>query len=64
MLLGVLWAIYRVRLFLRSQKERESMWDEAMTPEELRAYLENLKREPQPEAESTECESGGEKKTT
>jgi hypothetical protein len=64
MLLGVVWAIYRVRSYVRSQRERESMWDQVMTPEELRAYVENLKREPEAETGSADCESSGEKKTT
>ncbi len=61
LLLGVLWVIHRVRIFLRAQKERETMWDQVMSPEELRAYVENVKRES--ESSAPEPDSAGEKKS-
>lgn len=62
LLLGALWVIHRVRIFLRTQKERETMWDQVMSPEELRAYVENVKRES--ESNAPEPDSAEEKKTT
>ncbi len=40
-LIGLVWVVFRVRAFLRSQKERDAMWDRMMTEEELRALYQN-----------------------
>lgn len=40
-LIGLIWVVFRVRAFLRSQKERDAMWDRMMTEEELRALYQN-----------------------
>jgi hypothetical protein len=64
LLLGTIWAVYRIIYFLRSQREREAMWDQMMSPEEIKAYAENLKRESASEASDTDTGSGDEKKTS
>jgi Mg2+/Co2+ transporter CorB len=40
-LIGLVWVVFRVRAFLRSQKERDAMWDRMMTEEELRTLYQN-----------------------
>ncbi|MBI5249256.1 MAG: hypothetical protein HY912_07160 [Desulfomonile tiedjei] len=56
--------IYRVILVLRTQREREAAWDQMMSPEELRTYVENLKRESESDAAVPESDPPIDKKST
>jgi hypothetical protein len=62
LLLGALWVGYRVIAFLRAQKERDAAWNEVMSPEELKAYLETVKQNPGPQEASSEADALAEKK--
>jgi hypothetical protein len=50
MALGLLWVIARMISYVRSQREVEARWNEAMYDEGFKAYLEKL-REENPAAE-------------
>ncbi|WP_157212265.1 hypothetical protein [Desulfomonile tiedjei] len=43
-LLGLVWVVFRIRAFLRSQKERDAMWDRMLTEEELKALYQNARK--------------------
>jgi hypothetical protein len=43
MALGLLWVIYRMVFYVRSQREAEARWNEAMYDEGFNAYLDGLK---------------------
>ncbi len=62
LLLGGLWAAYRVVAFLRRQKARDSAWNETMSPEELRAYLETVKQNAASKQASLEADALPDKK--
>jgi hypothetical protein len=64
LLVGTIWAVYRIIYFLRSQREREAMWDQMMSPEEIKAYVENLKQESASKGNDTEPDSADEQKTS
>jgi hypothetical protein len=43
MALGLIWVIYRMVSYVRSQREAEARWKEAMYDEGFKAYLDELK---------------------
>ncbi|MGB6068755.1 MAG: hypothetical protein WBG50_28430 [Desulfomonilaceae bacterium] len=45
MVLGLLWIVFRVKSYLRSQKESEYRWDEAMYKDGFRPYPDKLKEQ-------------------
>ena len=45
MILGLMWIVFRVMSFLRSQKETEYRWNEAMYKDGFKAYPDELKKQ-------------------
>ena len=45
MVLGLFWIVFRVKSYLRSQKETEYKWNEAMYKDEFSVYPDKLKEQ-------------------
>jgi hypothetical protein len=42
---GLVWVLYRVIRYVRIQTERDQLWEERMSREELQAFIETFKKE-------------------
>jgi|GEM_PF-815635 len=52
-LVGLVWVVYRVLIYMRSERERESRWSDMLEDEDFKKYLKQL---------SAESKAGGDQK--
>lgn len=42
---GMGWVVYRFMIYMRNERERESLWDDMASDRKFMAYLESLKKD-------------------